>query len=54
MFYFRQPFGNVLFLDALIFYFEASEHTGSRKQPKEPIIRLRIDYMGFETFSINR
>ncbi|KAK7112168.1 double-strand break repair protein MRE11-like [Littorina saxatilis] len=31
-----------------------SEHSGSRKQPKEPLIRLRVDYTGFDTFSINR
>ncbi|KAL8607335.1 hypothetical protein ACOMHN_039485 [Nucella lapillus] len=30
------------------------EHSGNRKQPKEPLVRLRIDYTGFDTFSIYR
>ena len=41
-----------------ILYFRSiseMEHTGNRKQPEKPLIRLRIDYSGgFEMFNSNR
>lgn len=38
-----------------IFIYLEMEHTGNRKQPEKPLIRLRIDYSGgFEMFNSNR
>ncbi|KAH9513004.1 meiotic recombination [Bulinus truncatus] len=31
-----------------------NEHTGSVKQPRQPLVRLRVDYSGFDPFSSQR
>lgn len=41
-----------LLLRSLNFLLSALEHSGNRRQPDKPLVRLRIDYTGgFEPFS---
>ena len=44
----------VILMQFFFISFIAREHTGNPKQPEKPLIRLRIDYTGFEPFSIYR